>query len=314
MTHNENGEDDRIEPDLRPWRFGDIGFAGWWAIFRRVASEISKDNLGLIAAGVAFYALLAVFPAIVAFISLWGLITDPAQIVRTLDLFREIVPGAAYGIIEEQVLKVAGSHDRTLSLAALVGLLFAFFSASKGMKAMMTGLNVVYDEREKRNIFVQNIVAYTLTVATAGGVVLTLVFILGVPPLLRWLNVPEIFTELFRFLRWPAFFLTAVALLAVQYQFGPSRPHARWRWISIGSVVATVLWVALSAGFSRYVEHFGTYNEVYGSLGAGIVLLMWFWLSALVALLGAELNAEIENWAMRGAAAEKSSRSGEKIP
>jgi membrane protein len=268
--------------------------AGWRDILLRTKREISDDHVSIIAAGVAFYGLLALFPAIAAMIAIWGLLFDPQQIEQQIEALSGLLPPDAAAIVTEQARKVAaGGGD--LSFAAAAGILFALYSASKGMKALIEGLNIIYDEEEKRGFIKLNLVALGLTLAVIVAMIVALGLIIIVPALLGNLGLGPLAQTLVDLLRWPILFVGALFVLAVLYRYAPCRAQPRWRWVSWGAGVATVIWIIGSIAFSIYVQNFGSYNETYGSIGAVIILLMWFWLSAFIVLLGAELNSEMEH-------------------
>ena len=294
MARSTSAEEDRGRDAERP---RDIPKAGWRDILLRSKDEMARDHVSMIAAGVAFYGLLALFPAIAALISLWGLAFDPQAIEQQIEKLSGALPQQASEIIKEQAKRLAAGTGT--GLAAIGGLLLTLYSAAKGMKALNEGLNIIYDEEEKRGFVKLNLVAFLLTVAMIGMMVATLGAIVVLPALLGGLSLGSGVETLVVWLRWPLLALVAVIGLAVLYRFAPSRARPRWRWVSWGAVIATVVWVIGSIAFSLYVRNFGSYNETYGSLGAVIVLLLWFWLSAFIVLMGAELNSEIEHQTAR---------------
>ena len=269
--------------------------AGWRDILWRVKTEMAQDNLSLVAAGVAFYALLALFPAIAAVVSIYGLVADPQTVEQQLQSVSHILPQEARSIVEEQLKRVTASGSTALGLGAIVSLLLAIWSANKGTQSLITALNIVYDEDEKRGFIWLNVISLGLTVGMFLFLIVCLVAIAGLPALIGNLGLPEVVRQLAVWLRWPILGVAFVVALAMLYRFAPRRDEPRWRWVSWGAVVATVLWLIASGLFSWYVSNFGSYNETYGSLGAVAVLMMWLWLSALIVLLGAELNAEMEH-------------------
>jgi membrane protein len=272
-----------------------IPAAGWRDVLWRVKDELAQDNLSLVAAGVAFYALLAIFPAIAATVSIYGLLADPQTVEQQLAATSQVLPEEARGIIEGQLTRVTSGASVALSFGAIASLLFAIWSANKGTQALIIALNIVYDEPEKRGFIRLTLISLGLTLGIILFVIIGLAAIAALPALFGHLGLPEEVRRLAGWLRWPVLGVAFVIGLAVVYRFAPSRDEPRWRWVSWGAVLATVLWLIGSALFSWYVSKFGSYNETYGSLGAVAVLMMWFWLSALIVLLGAELNAEMEH-------------------
>ncbi len=269
------------------------GHEGWLDFLRRIRAGVKRDELGLIAAGVAFYTMLAVFPGLAALISLWGLIADPAQVTVFMEQFAHLLPEDAYSLLHKQAADIAGRPKEALTMSLAVSVFFAFFSASAGVKALMKGLNIVYGERETRGVVKLNLVGLGLTLFLMAAAMACLAIILAVPDLLR-LFLPGFFVAIWEWARWVLLFFAAIAILATLYRFAPCCHRPRWKWMDAGSLLATILWLPASALFSLYVTHYGSYNETYGSIGAVIVLLVWLWLGALAVLLGAELNAGIE--------------------
>jgi membrane protein len=272
---------------------------GWRDIVMRVKDEISEDNIGLVAAGVAFYALLAVFPAIAALVAIYGLLMSPETVQSQVQALSGMVPDAAMSIIEQQLNSLAQTAPSRLSIAAVVSVLLALWSATKGTKAMMTALDIAYDEDEDRGFIKLNAVALLLTVGAILGTVITLALIVAVPALLGNIGLGSLGQWLVSILRWPLLLILVMIGLAVLYRYGPSRDRPRWRWVSWGAAGAVVLWIGASLLFSWYVSNFGSYNETYGSIGAVIILLLWFYISAYVFLLGAEVNSEMEHQTAR---------------
>jgi membrane protein len=280
-------------PTRIPWR-------GWKDILWRTYAEISEDRLLLVAAGVVFYAMLAIVPAITALVSLYGLFTPAGTIGAQLNFLADIMPEGAYQLVSEQVVRIAGNSDGKLTFAFVAGLAVALWSANAGMKAIFDALNVVYDEDEKRGIVTLNAISLTFTLAAICVLLLALGAVVVLPLVLAFLGfAAQQQAGLLPLLRWPALFVLLMVGLAVLYRFGPSRSHARWRWVSVGSVVAAVTWIAVSVAFSWYLSRFADYNATYGSLGAVIGLMMWMWISTTVILAGAELNSEIEHQTAR---------------
>lgn len=274
---------------------GEIPLTGWKDIFRRLYGKFSRDRVLAIAAGVTFYGLLAIFPAIAALVSIYGLFADPASIPNQLDALSGILPSGALEIVGGQMRRVAEADRGALGFTFIVGLLVSLWSANAGMKAVFDALNVVYGEEEKRGFIKLNAISLFFTI---GLIVVLLAVVAGtvvLPAVLSFLGLPR-WTEFWiALLPWPILLLVAAVGIALIYRFGPSREHARWRWISWGSAFAAVGWLAASVLFSWYAANFGSFNETYGSLGAAIGLMMWMWVSTIVLLMGAELNAVVEH-------------------
>jgi membrane protein len=272
-----------------------IPASGWKDILWRTYTQIGDDRLLAVAAGAVFYMLLALFPAITALVSLYGLLADPATINDHLLLLQGVMPEAAIGIVKEQVTRLAQTSNGALGLGFFFGLALALWSANAGMKAIIDALNVVYDEREKRGFVNLTLVALSFTLGGIAFIIVALAAVVLFPLVLAWIGFESRSGELVAILRWPALLVIVVLALGVLYRYGPSRSPARWQWLSIGTVLAALAWLAVSALFSWYLANFGHYDATYGSLGAAIGLMMWLWLSVIVLLIGAELNAEIEH-------------------
>jgi membrane protein len=276
----------------RPW---DIPWTGWKDILRRTYTEVNEDRLLAVAAGVVFYGLLAIFPAISAFVSIYGLFADPATVDQTVSLLAEVIPPDAIGPVEEQVERVASAGSGSLGFAFLFSLALALWSANAGMKAVIDALNVAYGEREKRGFVKLTLISFALTLSVIAAGLVAVAVIVVFPIATSFLGIESLAAVLVQWLRWPLLLLVLLIGLAVLYRFAPSRTEPRWQWVSVGSIAAAVLWLTGSAALSFYLSNFANYGAAYGSLAAGIGLMMWLWLSAIVVLLGAELNAEIEH-------------------
>jgi membrane protein len=267
---------------------------GWWEVLKRVWAETTSDQMSMMAASCAFYAMLALFPALSILISLYGLVLDPASVEGQLEAVRGVLPAAAFEMVAQRVHDLAEKGSTTLSWGVALGILVALWSATAGTKALIMALNIAYEEKERRGFLGLNLLAIGLTLSGIVGVTVALSVIVGVPTALRLERlgpVAEIAIRLISFLLLVGF---VVLGLSVLYRFGPDRRGARWRWITPGSALAAVLWLLASALFSFYVGHFASYDVTYGSLGAVVIVLMWFYISAFVVMLGAELNAELE--------------------
>lgn len=257
----------------------------------RLYQNISEDYIGLLAAGVAFYFFLAAFPAIAALISLYGLFSDPAFVPDQIDHLGGFLPPDSLKILADQARSISSSGGTALGLGVLVGIILAIYSATKGVGALIQGLNVAYNVRERRNILMLNYTAFALTFGMMVYLLFSLTLIALVPAFLHFIHVPDSISTPMLVLRWPLLLLSAVIGLQIIYHYGPCKTKPKWQWFSWGGFVATLFWVGGSSLFSLFVSNFGNYNETYGSLGAVAVLLLWFWLNALTILFGAEVNA-----------------------
>jgi membrane protein len=270
----------------------EIPAKGWKDIAKRALKEVKADQVPLLAAGVAFYVLLALFPAIIAGVSIYGLVADPQTVRDQINQLAQTLSPETAKLIGQQVQQVTSSAGGALGLATVLGILTALWSASSGMKALITGVNLAYDEPEGRKFVKLRGLSILMTLAAMVVLGVALALIVGFPA------VPDSWPTV---LQWTAaivrFVLLAVLLmagLAALYRYAPDRDKPKWSWASPGSVVATVLWVLASVGFSIYVNAFGNYNKTYGALAGVIILMFWLYLTAFVVLVGAEVNAEME--------------------
>lgn len=276
-----------------------ITAAGWRDIAWRVWAELGDDHVATFAAGVAFFGLLALFPAVGATIALAALAIDPILIESELDGLFSALPQGAGEILQDQLREVVAASRGGVGLAAIAGLAVSLYSAGKGMKVLIEAMNLAYDEKEKRGFVRVNLLAIGMTLGAIIALIAALAATVAVPAVLQLVGLSQFAEGLLRYGRWLVLAALALCGLAALYRYGPSRHAPKWRWVSPGSLVATVLWIAGSAGFSVYAANFGSYNETYGTLGGVIVLLTWLWLSAYIVLLGAELNSEIEHQTRR---------------
>ena len=272
---------------------------GWRDILLRVKDQTERDNLSVVAAGIAFYALLSLFPLIAATVSIYGLAVDPEQVHQQLRYLESILPEGARQVVDEQLSRVTGSDNSVLSIAALGSLVLALWSSGAGVRALMSSLNIVYEEREKRSLIVFYSISLALTLLLIVSVIFSLTLVAALPAVATFIGLPAVIDTWISWLRWPLLALLFMAALATLYRYAPSRREPKWRWVSWGAVGATLLWLVGSGLFSWYVRSFSNYNETYGSVGAVVVLMLWFWLSAFIVLLGAELNAETEHQTAR---------------
>jgi membrane protein len=272
---------------------------GWKDILFRAYSNVGDHRIFALAAGMTYYSLLAIFPALAALVAIYGLFSDPDTIAKHLDQVSGFMPGGAIDVAREQLTRVASKGNQTLGLTFIIGLAVSLWSANAAMKSLFDTLNIVYGEKEKRGFLKLNAISLAFTLAAIAFISAALGAIVVLPVVLNYLWLPDVADLLIRIVRWPAMFLIVALALACIYRFGPSREAPRWRWITWGSVAATILWLGASALFSWYAENFGRFNETYGSLGGAIGFMTWLWISAIVILLGAELDAELEHQTAR---------------
>ena len=247
-----------------------------------------------ISGGVTFFVLLALFPGLAGLISLYGLFADSTTIAQHLNSLDGILPEGGMQILRDQLQQLTSQPPQKLGFATLASLAISLWSANGGIKAMFEGLNAVYEENEKRSFIKLNAISLALTLAAVVFVIASLLTITVVPKLLSFLDLPGV-SEIVNFARWPVLLVVASLMIAVVYRFGPSREQPQWRWISPGSIFAAVTWIAASLLFSWYTAHFGSYNKTYGSLGAAVGFMTWIWISTMVILIGAKINAELEH-------------------
>ena len=272
----------------------EIPAKGWKDIALRTYRDVGENRIMLVSAGVTFFALLAIFPAVAALVSVYGLVADTSTINEQLASLQGILPQGALEIVSEQVKSLNDKGNATLGLSLLIGLALSVWSANGGMKHIFDALNLVYNEREKRNFVVLNLVSLAFTAGALLFLILALVAVVVLPVVFEFVGVGKDAWWL-ALLRWPVLLLAVLGGLAVLYRYGPSRDAPRWRWVTGGSAVSALLWLGGSLLFSWYVANFGSYNKTYGSLGAAIGFMTWIWISTTIVLLGAQVNAEVEH-------------------
>jgi membrane protein len=267
---------------------------GWWQVTRRAFKESSADNVGIIAGGIAYAAFLAIFPALIAGISLFGLVADPATIAQQAEGVLAALPETAQPLLRDQIVSLTQTPSGALSFSLIVSILLALWSASSGTSSLMTGINIAYDEKESRNFLKLRGTALLLTLGAIIFVLLTLALVAVVPAVLNALQLGTFINIIVQVVRWALLIVLIIAALAVVYRLAPDRDAPQFKWTSVGALVAGVLWVLASLGFSLYVNNFGSYNKTYGALAGVVVLLLWLYLTSYIILLGAEINAESE--------------------
>lgn len=277
----------RGSPYVQPWSF-------WKRVLLNTYAQITDDRLLAVAAGVVFYALLAIFPAITAFVSLYGLFASPQAVSEHILLLSYVLPEGAVGIIQDQILRIASDANSGLSVTFFVGFAIALWSANAGVKALMDALNVVQNTSEKRSFVRLNAVSLSFTLAAIMFLLVAVGAVVAFPLIMSLFGLGEVVGAATWLVRWPVMLGGVMLALSVLYRFGPSGNTGKWRLISPGVVFAALAWLAGSGGLSFYLSSFADYNATYGSLGAAIGLMMWMWLTSIVVLLGAELDNEID--------------------
>ncbi len=271
----------------------DIPAHGWWQIAKRVFAEIGRDRVSIISAGVAFYMMLALVPAIGSVIAVYSLISDPSDVQEQLNALSGVVPPDALELIDSELTEIVG-REAIAGWGLVIGVCITLWGASKAMDALVIALNVAYNEEDKRNFVTRKGVGLGLTMAAVLFFVIVILLIGGVPAILAFAGLDSDTETILSLLRWPVILVAAMTGIAILYRYGPSRKNAKWRWITPGSVIAASIWMLASVGLSWYAGSFGDYSKSYGSLGAVVLLLLWFYLSGFIVMLGAEINAEME--------------------
>lgn len=278
----------------RATRPGEIPRAGWRDILLRVKQAIGDDHVSLVSAGLAMYALLAVFPGLAAAVSIYGLFATPADVVDHMETFASVLPPGTWDLFADQLQELTRQRNDSLSLTAAAGLLVALWSARSGMASLMTATNIAYSESEKRGFVKQTLLSLAFTLAAILGFLVVLTITVAIPVTLAVLGTQTWVQALVAVARWAVLWAMAVAGFSIIYRYAPARKPARWRWVTWGSAIGATLWLIVSAVFALYVRTFGNYGETYGALAAVVLLLLWFYLSSFAVLLGAEVNAEME--------------------
>jgi membrane protein len=290
-TQRSGSESDRGREADHP---GEIPPKGWMDVLRRAWSEVADQNLFLIAGGVTYALLLALFPALAALVSLYGLVFDASQIEKQVGALSGVLPAETQELLTHQLHQLVTTSNGALGIGAVIGLVLALWSASRGMSGMITALDIAYEEKERRGFFKFNMIALGLTLGLmiGGSIVIALVAVL--PAALQILALGPATKWVLLVVEWPLLIVLVMFGLAVLYRYAPDRDKPQWRWVSPGTITATILWVVASIGFTLYVANFNSYDKTYGSLGGVIILLTWLYLSALAVLFGAVINAQSE--------------------
>lgn len=271
-----------------------IKFSGWKTILLRVKDKISENNLGIISAGVAFYAFLAIFPALMALISLYGLTMDPDNVQRQISQLSTMMPEQAFNIVKEQIESFTATSGKALSWGTALGILFSLWSANKGTKSLFNGVDIAYNTAKTRGFIKQNAITLIFTFGAIILLIFSMILIVIFPALVDQIGLPVQIENLITWLRWVILAILVVFFLSLVYKFAPARPNPTFRMVLPGALLSTLLWLIVSFGFSYYVSNFGSYGEVYGSISAVVILMLWLLLTSWMVILGAALNSEIE--------------------
>ncbi|MCQ4633316.1 YihY/virulence factor BrkB family protein [Shinella sp. CPCC 100929] len=278
---------------------GEIPALGLRDVAWRLYDSLASDRILLISAGVTFYLLLSIFPAISVFVSLYGLVADPASVIDRLSFFGSAMPEQAFELILGQLRSLTSAPPASLSLTLLGSLAIALWSANAGLKALFEAMNVAYGENEKRGLIRLNLTSLFFTFASLALVVLIITLAGVVPAILNYLWLGRWTELIIRLARWPLLLALIGAAITALYRLGPSREPAKLRWLSWGAVFSTFAWLAAALAITFYLGHIADYNATYGALGASIGFMVWVWVSVIIVILGAELNAELEHQTAR---------------
>lgn len=293
-------------------RPSEIPSRGWLDVIWRAWGEVGDANLFLVAGGVTYAVLLALFPGLAALIALYGLVLDPSQIEQQVAALSGVLPEQTRQLLVDELHKLAAASNSMLGLSAIVGLLIAIWSASRGMSGTITALNIAYEEKEGRGFIKLNLVAVALTLIFMVGGLLVIALIAGAPAAVELVSAAAANKWLVLVLEWPLLIIVVMVGLAVLYRYAPDRAKPQWRWVSPGAIVATTLWVVASVGLTIYVANFNSYDKTYGSLGGVVILLTWLYLSALMVLFGAAINAQSEKQTRKDSTDGPPARMGER--
>jgi membrane protein len=259
---------------------------GGFNLLKRIFVRFGEDRVMTVAGGVTFFSLLAIFPAIAALVSIYGLFSDPSRLTGQIQTLHDV--------LGDQMSRVASQGRSALGTTFLISLAISLWSANSGMKALFDALNIVYDVPERRSFIRLNAVTLTFTLGAIGFILLALAALVVLPVAASYVGLGSEIAQILNIGRWPVLLIVLMFALVLIYRFGPNRERVKWRWITWGSAIAALLWLGASALFSWYAENFANFNRTYGTLGAVIGFMMWLWMSAMVILIGAELDAELE--------------------
>lgn len=284
-------EADRGRLAQRP---SEIAWRGWWDVLWRVKDQLDADNVSIVAGGLALYGLLAVFPSLAAAVAIYGIVASPAAIQAQVQAFAGLLPTATVEILQNQLHELVSQRDEALSIGVIVGIVLALWSARKGMVALITAMNVAYNEHDRRSFLMRALLSMAFTIGGVLGFLMVILLGVAVPVVLKFLPLGMAAEWVLLGVRWALLWVIAILGLTLLYRFAPHRTHPRWEWVNAGSVIAATLWLLGSVLFALYVRNFDSFGEAYGAIAGVVVMLMWFYVSAYVVILGAEINSELE--------------------
>ncbi len=268
---------------------------GWKQILLRVKDAIANDHIPIISAGVAFYLFLALFPAIAALLSIYGLVMDPQQVQDQMSQLTAILPQQGQQFLSSILESVAEKSNQSLGWGVALSILFSLWSANKGTKAIFEGTSIAYNEENTRSFIKANALSLLFTLSAIVLFIISLSLIVAFPALMGRLGLPDLIITLIEYVRWLILGLLVVFAIAAVYKFGSVRNRPKFRWVNWGAIIATLLWLIASWLFSFYVKNFGNFDETYGAVAAVIIMMLWFFMTSFVILIGAEINAEMEH-------------------
>jgi membrane protein len=268
---------------------------GWKDVLLRVKEQFTSDHIGIVSAGVAFYFFLSLFPMMSAMVAIYGLVFDAAQVEQHLSQLSSILPPQAHDVIAQQLHSIANTPNQGLGLALAFSILLSLWSANSGTKALFDGINIAYNQKEERGFFKLNGISLSITIGAIFVGLIAVALVIGFPALIDKIGLPETVSAIISYGRWPLLFMIIVLSISVIYKLGPNRDSPKFKWVTWGAAIAATLWIAGSLLFSLYINNFGNYEATYGAVAAVIILMLWFQLTSLSVLLGAEINSELEH-------------------
>ena len=269
---------------------------GKFKILKQAWAAAKEDRLPLVAAGVAFYAFLSIVPTLIAVVLIYGLVSDPSQVADQVETYASALPTSAQELLIEQMTTLAEAPRQSLGIGLVIALVVAVWSASNGTSNMIMAVNHAYGGEQERGFVKRRAMGLLFTLGAIVFVLVAVALVAALPAIVDALELPGWVSIVVQVARWIVLLLAVVTALSVLYRWAPEHGSGRWKWFSFGAIVATLIWVAVSVGFSIYVDNFGNYAQTYGSLAGVVVLLLWLWLSAYAALFGAEINAVSESY------------------